>query len=97
MRFEPCEDNPSVNIVTRSGIATGEDKVEGKKPISNTWVCRVGEKNVGFDLQILKEMFMEERIFFMDPGVYTSKNQIQMVPQKDKSKEITVIEGDRGL
>lgn len=60
MRSELCEENPIVNIVTQSGIATGEDKVEGKL---DTWVHRAGEKNVGFELQRENGTFMEERIF----------------------------------
>lgn len=31
MRSEPHEDNPSINILTRSGAITGEDKVRGKQ------------------------------------------------------------------
>jgi len=26
MRLEPCEEDPNVNIVPRSGIVTGDDK-----------------------------------------------------------------------
>jgi len=80
MRSELCEDNPSVNIVTQSGIATSEDKVEGTQLVLYTRVCRVGEKNIGFELQRENDILMEERIFFMDLGAYTYKTQKQIVP-----------------
>lgn len=70
MRCKPREENPSVNIAMRSGIATGEGKVEGK---SDTCIHRADEKNNGFDLQREKGTFMEEIIFFMDPGASMSK------------------------
>jgi len=53
MISEPHKDNPSVNIVTQSGIATREDKVEGKQPVLDTWVYKDSEENVGFDLLVL--------------------------------------------
>lgn len=49
MRYELCEDDPSINIVMRSGIATGEEKVVGKQPVLDLWF-QTSEKNVGFDL-----------------------------------------------
>lgn len=73
LRSEPCKDNPSVNIVTRCGVATSEDKAEGKQPILDTWVRRPCEKNFGFDIQRENEAFMEARKRFMDPSAYTSK------------------------
>lgn len=42
MRLEPQEDGPSVNIVMRSSIATGEDK--GKEPEKDGWVRKVVDK-----------------------------------------------------
>ena len=58
MRSEPCEDNPSVNIVMQSGITIDEDMEEGKKSVSDTWVHRSSEKNVGFYLQREKEVYL---------------------------------------
>lgn len=51
MRSETCEDDPSINIVTRSDVATREDKEEGTKPEADTWVRKAGEKSIRFDLQ----------------------------------------------
>lgn len=64
----------SINIVMRSGVAIGEDKVEGKEPKSDSWVRKASERNVGFDLHREKETFMEARKSFMDLGDSTSKN-----------------------
>lgn len=68
---EPHEDGPSDNIVTHSGIATGEDK--GKRTKENVWVCRATTKEVGFNLNTEKEMFMEEKRIFMDARPSTSR------------------------
>jgi len=38
MQSEPREDDPSINIVTQSGVATEEDKAKGKKLVAYTWV-----------------------------------------------------------
>jgi len=35
MRSEPCEEDPNVNMMLRSGMATGDDK--GKQPEDNAW------------------------------------------------------------
>jgi len=48
MRAEPHEENNSVNIVTRSGMATGVDK--GKQPETNGRVCKPTEKEIEFDM-----------------------------------------------
>lgn len=73
MRSEPRKDEPSVNIVTWSGIATGEDK--GKKPEESIWVRKAADKDVGFNLNKAKETFMEEKRSFADTGASTSKVQ----------------------
>lgn len=84
MRYESHEDDPSINIVTRRGVSTGEDKVEAKHQELELWFLKASEKNFGFDLHREKEMFVEERNIFMDPGASTSKNHI---PLKEKTKE----------
>ena len=71
--YEPHEDNPSVNIEMRSGIATSKDNVEGKQLILDTWARKAGMKNVGFDLQREKETFMEARKRLMDLAISMSK------------------------
>ena len=50
MRVEPHKYDPSVNIVTQSGTATGEDKLEGKNPMVDTLVINDGEKSIGFNM-----------------------------------------------
>jgi len=47
MRSEPQEDEPSINIVMQSGIATSEHK--GKHPKECGWVCKATEMEVGFN------------------------------------------------
>ena len=89
MRSEPRKDNPSINIVTWSGMATGEDKVEGKQPASKLWFRRTGEKNVGFDLHKEKETFMEARNNFMSPGASTSQNPMLIVSRNEKPEDFT--------
>lgn len=92
MRSEPRKDDPSINIVTWSGISTGEDKVEGKQLVSDIWFWRADEKNVGFCLHREKEKFMVVRLFFMDLGASMSKNQMLLVPWKEKPKELNVMQ-----
>lgn len=89
MRSEPHENDPSVNIVTWSGVATSEDKVKGKQLKSDSWFRKASKKNVGFDLHRGKEMFMEARNIFMDLGASVSKNQMPLVPWKEKLEEVT--------
>ena len=52
MRAEPRKEDQSINIVTRSGMTTSEDK--GKQPETKGWVCKANEKEVGFDLHKAK-------------------------------------------
>lgn len=60
MVFETHKEGPSVNIVTRSGIATEKD--EGKKLEENVWVCKAANKEARFDVNKVKEMFMETKM-----------------------------------
>lgn len=64
MRDEPHEGDLNVNIVLRSGIATGDDK--GKQPKDNTWVCKAPEKEAKFDLECARETFMEAKKSFIE-------------------------------
>jgi len=64
MREDPCEEDPNVNIMLRSGMRTSEDK--GKQPEEDGWVCKALEKEVGFDLEHAKEMFMEVKKRFVE-------------------------------
>jgi len=61
-------------------VATRKDKAGCKKPVEDTWVRNVGERNTGFNLQKEKETFIEEKNSFMDLGASTSRTQMQLVP-----------------
>ena len=69
-RSEPEEDH-NINIITHSGMAIGEDK--GKQPKIEGWVCKAAEKEVGFDLNLSKETFMEAKNKFSEAS--TSRSQ----------------------
>jgi len=64
MRSEPCEEDPNVKIVLRSRITTWDDK--GKKPEDSSWVCKALMKELVFDLECVKETFMEAKKSFID-------------------------------
>lgn len=64
MRVEPCKEDPNLNIMLRSEITTDDDK--GKWPEEDGWVRKAPEKEVGFDLECMKEMFMEVKKSFTE-------------------------------
>ncbi|MCY6488416.1 hypothetical protein, partial [Actinobacillus pleuropneumoniae] len=39
------------------------------------WVCNTVDKETGFDMNKVKEMFMEEKRSFVDEGASTSRTQ----------------------
>lgn len=43
-------DEPHMNIVTRSGVVTGNDKADGNKVVEDTWVRNNKKKALMFDL-----------------------------------------------
>jgi len=67
MRVEPHNEDPSANIVTRSGV----DKSEGKQSIADVWVQKAPEKKEGYNLKREKDTFSEAKKNFMDLGVLT--------------------------
>jgi len=67
MRAKPHKEDHSVNIVTRSGVATGEEK--GKQPQAKCWVHKATKKEVYFDLNKTKDTFMEENKSFTKASV----------------------------
>lgn len=75
----------SVNIVTRSGIAIGEDKVVGKKLEENPWVHKATDKENEFNFHKAKEKFMDTKTRFVDSGASTSKHQSAWT---EKSEEV---------
>ena len=64
MRVEPHEEDPNVNIVLRSGVATRDDK--GKQPEEKGWVGKAPEKKVSFNLEHAKDTFMEAKKSFIE-------------------------------
>jgi len=59
MRADPCEEDHSINIVTCSGMAIGEDKVKNIE--TEGWVHKATKKEVVFNLNRAKETFMEAK------------------------------------
>ena len=51
MTTEPRNNETHINIVTRSGVVTGNDKTDGKKDVEVTWVRKTIEKSPVFDIQ----------------------------------------------
>jgi len=59
MRSELHEEDPSVNIVFRSGIMTRDDK--GEQPEESTCVRKAPTKELEFDLECAKKTFIEAK------------------------------------
>jgi len=78
MRFEPCEEDPNINIVLRSGIVMGYDK--GKQPEDNTWVHKAPAKEADFDLEHAREAFIEAKKSFVEASTSGSKDKSVMSP-----------------
>lgn len=51
MTAEPRTDEPRINILTRSGVVTRDDKANGKKEVEATWVRKTTEKVNVFNIQ----------------------------------------------
>jgi len=83
MRVEPREEDPNVTIVLRSGVTTGGDK--GKQPKEDEWVHRAQKKEMGFDLEHAKEIFMEAKKIFVEASTSGSQNK---VPETSTSMEV---------
>jgi hypothetical protein len=66
-----------VNIVLRSGMMTGDDK--GKQPEEKKvdGSCKGPEKEVGFDLECVKETFMEAKKSFAEASTSGSQDKVQ--------------------
>ena len=75
VRAETCEEDPSVNVLTRSGVATNEDK--GKQPATDVWICKTLENKEGFNLQRAKETFFEAWREFTKGSTSTSGRSIK--------------------
>lgn len=76
MKAEPREEDPNVNMVLKSGANKGEDK--GKKLKENTWVRKAPIKQPKFDLERVKETFMEAKKSFAEASTSGSKDQTEL-------------------
>lgn len=88
MRVEPREEDPKANIVLRSGMTTSEDK--GKQPEEIKWVHKAPGKEIGFDLERVKETFMEAKKGFVEAS--TSGSQDKLAEEVDPSMLIIFLE-----
>lgn len=61
MIAEPSTNEDHISIVTKSGVATRDDKENGKNEDEATWVRKSIEKSLVFDIQKEKEVFMEAK------------------------------------
>lgn len=71
MMSELREEDPNVNIMLRRSITTGDDK--GKKPKESAWVRKAPRKEPEFDLERMKETFMEAKKCFMEASTLGSR------------------------
>ena len=88
MRIEPHEEDPNVSIMLWSGMTTHEDK--GKQPEESEWVHKAPEREVGFDLQLMKEMFMEAKKSFAEASNLGSQDKLS--EEMDPSMVTTFLE-----
>jgi len=80
MRSKPHEEDLNVNIMLRSGVATGDDK--GKQTEGGTWVHKAPMKEAEFDLERAHETFMEAKKSFTEASTSGSwhKPDLEMDP-----------------
>ena len=88
MRYEPCEEDPNVNIVLRSGITIGDDK--DKQLERSIWVRKAPKKEPKFDLERAKETFMEAKRSFAKASTLGSKDRLEL--EMDPSMLTTFLE-----
>jgi hypothetical protein len=58
---EPHGENPRVDVITRGGIVTGEDKVTPRKTTDESRIKKATEKAQLFDTRREKHTFEEAR------------------------------------
>lgn len=74
MRYKPHKEYLNVNIVLRSGLTNDDD--EGKQLEEDGWIYKALEKEVGFDLEHVKETFMEAKKKFIEESISGSQNKV---------------------
>ena len=88
MRYDPRKEDPNVNIMLRSGIMIGYDK--GKQPEESDWVCKAPTKEPEFNLQRMKETFMEAKNIFTKASTSGSTDKLEL--EMDSSMLTTFLE-----
>jgi hypothetical protein len=58
---EPCEENYRFFVITRGGVATGEDILTQGKTTEDSGVWKVAEKTQNFDAKKERQIFEEAR------------------------------------
>lgn len=76
MKDEPCVEDLNVNVMLRSGATTRGDK--GKKPEEDAWVRKAPAKQPEFDLEHVKEIFMEAKKNFAEASTLGSTNRTKL-------------------
>ena len=71
MRSKLCEEDPNVNMMVRSTMTMGDDK--GKQLEESTSVHKATTKEPKFDLECMKETFMEAKKSFTEVSTSGSK------------------------
>lgn len=88
MRFEPREEDPNLNVMLRSGATIGGDvEIQTKE---DTWVHKAPTKQPKFDLEHVKETFMEAKKSFTEVSTSGSKDQPEL--EMDPSMLTTFLE-----
>jgi len=75
-------------MMLRNDTATGEDT--GKQPDESTWVCKAPAKELEFELECVKETFMEVKKSFTEASTSSCKDQLES--RMDPSMQTTSLE-----
>ena len=73
MKAELCEEDPNMNMMLKSSTTTGEDK--GKQLEEDARVRKAPTKQLEFDLEHVKETFMEVKKSFAEASASGSHNK----------------------
>lgn len=84
VKAETHEEDPSVNVVTRSSVATNEDK--GENLNAAIWIRKAPEKKYGFYLQCAKDTFVEAWKGFAEGSALTSGRPMKEAGVDDEIK-----------
>ena len=76
MKSELHEEDPNVNMMLSSDMTMGDDK--GKQLEESAWVHKDPTKELEFDLECMKETFMEAKKNFREASTLGSKDQLEL-------------------